>query len=195
MADTVIAFPKQRPVEPLAPLQGTGFKLPATAPPASQGAVRTDYIGAALPMLIEIDKLYPAEENSKSEIIGALGLLADAISLLEKARISANEKRFVDSDRYTQRFQTLLPSLFARRKVGDGFGTTINSLHFAMINQHGKPLSFEQLTTVWRVLKELRNAPFISLDQSIKWVEDFEECELKVDPPVLADLIEGLESE
>jgi hypothetical protein len=195
MADTIIAFPKQKGPRPVEPLQGTGFKLPGTAAPSSQGSVRSDYSGSATAVLIEIDKLYPAEENSKSELIAALGLLADAISFLEQARISAREKKLIDSDRYSQRFQALLGPLFAKRKIGDGFGSTINSLHFAMINQHGKPVTFEQLTTIWRVLRELRSAPYISFDQSLKWVEEFEECKLKVDPPVLTNLIEEFEGE
>jgi hypothetical protein len=194
MADTIIEFPKQKAPAPTTVLHGTGFGLPGTPGPSPQSTFRSSYSGASTAqLLIEIDKLYPAEKESRSQVIAALGLLADAISLLEKARISVRDKKLIDADRYTQRFETLLLPLFAQRAIGDGFGSTINSLHFALINQHGKPLTLEQLTTIWRVLKELRDAPFVPFDQSLRWVEDFEECQLKVDPPVLASLIEDFE--
>src|SRR5262249_54459960 len=114
---------------------------------------------------------------------------------VEKARVDVRAQRFIDADRHTQRFEALLIPLFTRRAIGDGFASTINSLHFAMVNQHGNPLNFDQLTTVWRVLKELRNAPFISFDKSIDWASEIEECGLRVDPPALANLIEDFESE
>lgn len=179
------------------PTQGTGFKLSGTLVSYPQGAFVANYrsAAAAAPALIEIDKLYPADKDSRSQLIAALGLLADAISLLEKARISLAHHQIMDADRYAQKFETLLMPLFAQRKIGDGYASAINSLHFALINQHGVPLTFEQLTTVWRILKELRDAPFISFERSLKWVEEFEECHLKVDPPVLANFIEDFEGE
>ncbi len=195
MAETVVEFPKRKPSQSV-PLQGTGFRLPGTLVTFPQEGLRSNYsIGAAALAPIEIDKLFPAEKDSKSRVITALGLLADAISLLEKARVSAHEEKLIDADRYTQRFQTLLIPLFAQRAIGDGFASTVNSIHFALINHHGKPLTFEQLTTIWRVLRELRNSPFVSFEKSLNWAEEFEECELKVDPPVLAGLIEEVESE
>jgi hypothetical protein len=151
--------------------------------------------GSAAIAPIEIDKLYPADKNSASDLIAALGLLAEAISLLEKARSAAREKEVIAADRYSQRFQVLLPQLFIRRKIGDGYGVVINSLHFAFINQRGKPISFEQLTTVWRVVKELRNAPFIPFEQALKYVGELEDCQLQVDPPILSELIEEPEDE
>src|SRR5579864_976424 len=193
MPETPIEFPKPKASAPAAPLQGTGFRLPGTATPPVQGTFQSEYQSGSAARVIEIDKLYPNEPNSKSRIIAALGLLADAISLLEQARVRVRDKKLLDADRCIQRFETLLIPLFAQRKIGDGFGVTINSLHFAMINQHGEPLTLQQLTTVWRVLKELRNAPFVSFNQSLKWVEEFEQSHLKVDPPVLGSLIEDFE--
>lgn len=195
MSETPIEFPKPKAPASTLPSSGTGFKLPGTPPPAPQVMFHTEYQGDSSARVIEIDKLYPAEPDSKTQVIAALGLLADAISLLEQARISASEKKPLDADRCTQRFERLLIPLFAQRKIGDGFGLTINSLHFAMINQHGEPLTLEQLTTIWRVLKELRNAPFVVFDQALRWVDDFEQLRLRVDPPVLAGLIEDFESE
>ena len=59
----------------------------------------------------------------------------------------------------------------------------------------GSHSSFEQITTVWRVVKELRNSPFVSFEQGLKYVGELEECDLAVDPPVLSELIEESEDE
>ena len=198
MADTVIDFPENASNgEPVSLPRGTGFGgRIETSKPVPHGTVRTKYSGGTVPPAsIDIDKLYPAEREPLSDVVAALGLLGDAVALLEKARVSVRENRFIDADRETQRFQVLLPQLFLRRKIGDGFASLINSIHFALINQHGTPLTFDQLTTVWRVMKELRNAPFTTFDQSLKFVEELEDRKLRVDPPALTNLIEDFESE
>jgi hypothetical protein len=196
MTETTIEFPRQSsPKRP--PTSDTAFGLPGTQGPApiTAGTARSTVRGSMALAPIPIDKLYPAEKNSASDLIAALGLLAEAIGLLERARAAARDKEVIPADRYWQRFQVLLPDLFVRRKIGDGYGVVINSLHFACINQHGRPLSFEQLTTVWRVVKELRNSPFVSFEQGLKYVSELEECDLAVDPPVLSELIEESEDE
>ncbi len=147
--------------------------------------------GSAAPApIIEIDKLYPADKDHVSDLIAALGLLAEAIDLLDKARVSARNKEAITADRYWQRFQMLLPKLFMHRRIGDGYGAVINSLHFACINQHGAPLSFEQLTTVWRVVKEIRSAPVTPFEQALNYVHELEDCSLQVYPAKISDLIE-----
>ena len=59
----------------------------------------------------------------------------------------------------------------------------------------GRPLSFDQLTTVWRVIKELRNAPFVSFEQALNYVGELETCGLQVDPSIVSELIEDTEDE
>lgn len=193
MPDTnIIEIPRQSPRGRPATAGTGGFGVTGTQGPAPTvtRAQTSTTRGSAVLAPIEIDKLYPADKDSASDLIAALGMLADAIDLLEKARVAAHGKEAVTADRYAQRFQMLLPDLFKRRKVGDGYGVIINSLHLALINLHGQPLSFEQITTIWRVLKELRNAPFIPFEHALKCVEDLEECHLQVDPTIVAELIE-----
>jgi len=143
--------------------------------------------------MIDIDTLYPADKEYVSDIVDALALLGEAVGLLDKARVSARNKEAITADRYWQRFQMLLPKLFRHRKIGDGYGVVINSLHFASINQHGTPLSFEQITTVWRVVKELRNAPVPHFEQGLKYVQELEDCRLQVYPATISELIEEKE--
>ena len=108
---------------------------------------------------------------------------------LESARVASQQKDWITADRYTQRFQASLPNLFTPRRIGDGYGVIINSIHIAFVNRRGKPLNFDQLTAIWRVLKELRNAPFIQFEPALDYVEELETCGLEVDPINLSELV------
>jgi hypothetical protein len=140
--------------------------------------------------VIEIDKLYPAAKESLPELAMALSLLSDAISALGDARDSMQKGDVVASDRCVLHFQANLPALFSPRKIGDGYAVIINSLHVAFINQRGLPLSFDQLTTVWRVLRELRNAPFVEFQHALRLVDELEKRGLRVDSPIISELLE-----
>jgi hypothetical protein len=195
MPDTnTIEFPK--PAPETAPALGTGgYRLSGTQAHVPTRTARPAVRGSAALAPIEIDKLYPADKDHVSDLIAALGVLADAIALLEKARVAARKQEAITADRYWQRFQSLLPGLFKHRKIGDGYGTVINALHFACVNQHGAPLSFDQLTTVWRVIKELRSAPVTPFEQGLKYVQELEDCQLRVYPAAIAGMIEESEDD
>ena len=185
MTDTVITIPK--PTKPHSDIaRETGVALGGTQPGR---VIRTSSRLSAAAAVIEIDKLYPATEGSDAYVTTALGLLAEAIDKLQAARIAAQDKDIVTADRHVQRFQARLPELFRLRKIGDGYAVIVNSLHFALINQHGRPLTSEQITTIWRVLKELRNAPFVPFEQALDRVVELEECGLRVDPPIITELV------
>jgi hypothetical protein len=191
----IIEFPKPKP-ETVPHASGTGgYRLPGTQGPVTAPRARRVVSGSTALAPIEIDKLYPADKDYVSDLIAALGVLAEAVGLLDKARAAARNNEAVAADRYWLRFQGLLPDLFKHRKIGDGYGAVINALHFACINQHGAPLSFEQLTTVWRVIRELRNAPVTLFEQSLQYVQEMEDCHLQVYPAPISDLIEEPEDE
>jgi hypothetical protein len=177
MTDTVVAFPKPSSPGVDQPVRETGVAMGGTQP----GRVFFGTGGASAPCAVIV--------------VAALSLLADSIEVLGEARIADQKKDVVTADRYVERFQANLPGLFALRKIGDGYGVIVNSLHFAFISQRGKPLSFEQLTTVWRVVRELRNAPFVLFERALDYVEELEKCGLKVDPPIISELLKGTEDE
>jgi hypothetical protein len=83
--------------------------------------------------------------------------------------------------------------LFRCRKIGDGYGVVINALHFSAVNRRGKPLSLDQITTSWRVLKELRNRPFVEFEEAVEYVTELETCGFEVDPPAVSELLEAVE--
>jgi hypothetical protein len=159
---------------------------------ASVSGIAFETAGAtALAPVIEIDRLYEAVPGSTSRIVRALELLKQAIDLLSEAKQSENP---MDADLFVQRVQLALPNLFVYRSIGDGFGVIINSLYFALTNLHGTPVTSDQLTVMWRLLRELRARPIMSLEQGIQRVEELEKCGLEVDPPDLGDLLESHES-
>jgi len=158
----------------------------------SNSARLTRTMGAnALAPAIEIDRLYDAPAGESSNIVRVLEQLKQMSDYLTEARRSENP---IDADQLVQRVQVALPRLFALRSIGDGFALLINSLHVAFTNLHGTPLNRQQVDVVWRVLRELRTKPAISLEQGIRQVEELEECGLEVDPPELGLLLEPPES-
>jgi hypothetical protein len=159
----------------LSPVRGTAFK--------TQGAT-------ALAPVIQIDRLYDTAPGSTSQIVAALELLKQADDNLAEARKSDNP---VEADRFVQHVQISLPKLFAYRSIGDGFGVIINAVHFAFANLSGKPLTSVQLNVIWRVLRELRARPALSLEQGIQRVEELEGCGLEVDPSDLGDLLQDFD--
>jgi hypothetical protein len=188
MSDTnILEFRSLRPA-PAAAVGTGGYRLSGTqAAVAAPSPVSKQISGRVAIMPIEIDKLYPADKDFASDMLAALVLLAEAIDLLEKARAARNKEPMI-ADRYWQRFQCLLPRLFAHRKIGDGYGAIINAVHFSCINQHGVPLSFDQLTTVWRVMKQLRSTPAIAFEQSLRHVQEIEESHLQIYPATISEL-------
>jgi hypothetical protein len=136
---------------------------------------------------IEIDKLYPAEDATKPELIKALQLLAQSISALESAREKMFQHELIASDRETGKFEVLLPELFQCRKIGDGFGALINAIETAFVNQRGKPLAEKQLSALWRIVKELRAHPFITTDIAADRAEELARTGLLVDPTIIGD--------
>ena len=135
---------------------------------------------------LPIDTLYPEDQATRQDLVKALAQLQTAVDLLGHAR---NESDILKSDRFVQRFQALLPELFKWRTVGDGYGAIVNSLHFGFINQRGIPLKPPQLNAVWRILKELRTRPFMTLEQAISYIDELTKVGVGVDPPILSDLI------
>ncbi len=156
--------------------------------PARRNAFETQGATARAP--IDIDRLYDAESGTSSQIVRALELLREVSNNLSEAQKCDN---ILEADSFVQRVQLALPKLFTYRSIGDGFGIIINSLCFAFINLRGTPLNFDQRGAVWRVLRELRARPAMSLEQGIQRVEQLEEQGLEVDPPELGDLLDAYE--
>jgi hypothetical protein len=140
--------------------------------------------------VINIDRLYEAPAGTESQMVRALGLLAECVDLLDQARLEANSDA-ISSDRLVQRVQSLLDQLFSCRNIGDGFGLIVNSLHFAFLNLQGIPLTSKQLNGVWRCLKELRTRPALTFDHGLQYVTELEEAGLEIDPSFLGEILES----
>jgi hypothetical protein len=194
MSDTWTNVPKLR-------VNGRSLQPDDTAVPtfnssestrASAGDVTIETQGAtALAPVMDIDRLWEAVPGTISQTVRALELLKEVSNILAAAQRADNP---MDADRLIQRAQLALPKLFACRSVGEGFGVIVNSLHYAFVNLHGTLLRSDQLNAVWRVLRELRDRPVMSLEQGIQRVEELERHGLDVDPAGLADLLEASES-
>ena len=191
MSDTApIEFPKIRIKHPVESPDGTGDRDVMLKDPTMASVVGTSY-GISGANVMSIDVLYNAVPGTSSKISDALALLKQAIDLLGQALNSANA---IEADRVVQRFKLLLPKLFDCRAIGDGFGLIINSMHAAFSNLDGAPLSQEQARVIWRALRELRNIPAMSVDNAVRWIDDFEKIGLEVDAQEIGHLLEDFET-
>ncbi len=191
MATKVLEFPRY--YKPSIPSQDTAFRFQGTNLGANLAHVTRSEAGeqeALAHAIIDIEVLYPASESAKRDIVQAITSLAAAINLLEEARKASAQSDAIVADDCMQHFQMMLPQLFRYRSLGDGYGTIINSIHFALVNRRGMPFSAEQITGMWRVLKELRVRPFSSFEKALDYVAELENVDLRVDPDTLSKLVE-----
>ena len=193
MADTNINLPSLEPTAAEAAhwLPDETRTLGGGRPEITFASTRGSFQGgrglAALAPVIEIDRLYDAVPGSASHMVTALELLKEAAEHLAYAQRCDNP---VEADRAVQRVQAGLPKLFACRSIGDGFGIVVNSVHYAFANLHGRPLSATQMNIVWRVLRELRARPAITVEQGVEFASELEAQGLEVDPPGLTELLD-----
>jgi len=94
MTDTVTAFPTPAP-RSNQPVRETGIALTGTKPGCFSAVGRTS-TAAAASAVIPIDKLYPATKESASDLLTALGLLADAHWDIGERRALPLKTRFHD---------------------------------------------------------------------------------------------------
>jgi len=192
MSDTATSIPQKRIHEIVRRSEETTTFSTASGEStfALLGETSFATFGATARAPIDIDRLYEAAPGSTSQMIRALELLKQVIHFLSEAKKSEN---VMDIDRHVQSVQLTLPKLFACRSIGDGFGVIINSLHFAFLNLQGMLLSSDQLNVVWRILRELRVRPVMSLEQGVLLTEELEACGLEIDAPDLGNLIDSPE--
>ena len=164
---------------------------PTTGTAEGLQTLRVEGTAALAP--IPIDVLYPAVESNRSDLLQALQILPRAITALEKARDFLRANDLMQSDHHVHEVQLLLPELFARRAIGDGFGAIINAMEIALVNRHGEPLTEKQIIILLRTLKELRARPFVSFSSAQQPIEELESEGLQVDPAVLGDLLDAPE--
>jgi hypothetical protein len=96
------------------------------------------------------------------------------------------------ADTEIQKLQVLLPELFCCRRLGDGFGTIINSFMSAFEVLAGATPDVNQVRAMNRVLQVLMDKPFLSADEAYDQVELLESVGLT---PYPAGLMEFLSSD
>lgn len=144
---------------------------------------------SALEALIPFDQLYQAQELGTKEFVAATRLLSEAAGLLSEAKTAAERSEDVTADNCMIHFEQLLPSLFACRKVGDGFANVTNAVQLALAKRNGLPLEKNQILVLWRTFRQLASGPFLSFDDSISLIDDLDQANLWTTDPMLNDWI------
>lgn len=137
-------------------------------------------------------ELYPVRQAFRREHITALRLLTLAIGRTKHALNAAAADNVVGADTQIQKLQVLLPELFCCRRLGDGFGTIINSLMSAFEALSGNTPDVRQIRAMTAVLQVLKEKPFLSADEADDQVDILESVGLS---PYPAELVEFLSSE
>ena len=138
--------------------------------------------------------IYPGLAETKSSLRAAVRLLDDAIVLVDEAISCEADGDIILADDAIQRMRALLPELFCCRTLGDGFGATVNGIHFSLANRHGRPLDASQMKALGASLRLLRKKPFVTLEDAIGAIDSLEDRGLLVGPEeigVLAGITDG----
>lgn len=155
---------------------------------------RTDFgmRGAAGSAPISMDVLYQARDAGSKYFTKGLELLAQAAEHLSGARRAIEENDRVECASEVLRFEELLQPLFECRGIGEGFANVINTIHFSIANLQGAPLSAVQVTTIWRIIRELAAGPFLTFADSLRYVKDLRKAGLDLNSAFIEQWAAGL---
>jgi hypothetical protein len=134
-------------------------------------------------------ELYPVREAFSPEHITALRLLQIAVGRSLRAIQFMATNDVMSADTEMQKLQVLLPELFCCRVLGDGFGTIVSSLMSTFEGLEGETPTVAQMQAINRVLRMLREKPFLSPDDADKQLELLEEVNLTPYPTELLDFL------
>lgn len=133
-----------------------------------------------------IDEIF-ANLESTHHLKRALSLLDESITLIESA-LALGDADPITCDDQVQLFYSLLPELFCCRSLGDGFGSIVNAVQQAAVNQQGIPMNRTQMEVLQSVLRKLRHGPFILHRDAVELIMSLEDTGLMVDPPALSKI-------
>lgn len=129
---------------------------------------------------ISMDILYQGREAGSQQFLRAVELLGEACESLSEARAALAEGDKVGSASGVARFEQLLQPLFECRNIGDGYANVVNTIHFAIANLKGDLLTEAQITTLWRIIREIAGGPFLSFRDSLVFVKQLDKVGLRL---------------
>ena len=121
-----------------------------------------------------IDEIF-ANLESTHHLKRALDLLDESIKLIQSA-LALGDANPIAFDDQVQLFYSLLPELFCCRSLGDGFGSIINAVQQAAVNQQGIPMNMVQVEILQSVLRKLRHGPFILHRDAVEMIMRLRGC-------------------
>jgi hypothetical protein len=145
---------------------------------------------SATPISIEV--LYQAREARSAAFNRALDLLSQADRSLSEAIATANEDGMTAACAlHLMLFEDLLQPLFECREIGEGFANVINTIHFGIANLKDEPLNFDQISTIWRVIRELSFAPFLSFVESLEKIRQLRKVGININSAFIDEWVSG----
>lgn len=140
---------------------------------------------------IPLEKLYPTDDQTSSNLAICFKLLEKAAGYSEEALNAFNSGNALEQDDAIMRLRPILAELFCLRSVGEGYASLTLSL-FHSLRDLTAEFNELQLASINYALKCLHKEPFMSFDTAIEFIEDLEEAGLHIQSDEFAPLAEVL---
>jgi hypothetical protein len=137
---------------------------------------------------VDIDRLYPTDSGNSALVRRIYKTLQSSLQHIDKARESLAADDFIDSDYHVTAVQGDLPELFCAASISEGLRIFVVTLHYALTNRRGAPLTIEQISAIYLCLLRLKKMIFIRLEEALDLVDKLESVGLNTDPPEAAAL-------
>jgi hypothetical protein len=140
-------------------------------------------------LVLRPNELYPFSDVNDAVLFQALEMLGECVEVLESAQRIDPTTDYIGFDEQMMKARSSLRDLFDLRSIGDGFGSVVNAILWSLKNKDTETLNRKQLSIILESLKELKRKPLMHFDTAMSVVDQLEEADLVVEPPILDTLI------
>jgi len=174
---------------PSAPKSAESHEANTTTVGASSAPLLSEKKSTAIP--IPIDLLYQARDARSASLNRGLELLSQAELYLKEAQSAAEDGLTAACALHVMSFEDLLQPLFECRAIGDGFANVVNTIHFGIANLEDAPISPDQIGAIWRIIRELSVAPFLTYAESLDRVRQLRKVGITINNSFIQDWVSG----
>jgi hypothetical protein len=132
------------------------------------------------------------EATGKDDLSVALRLLDDAVLRISNAAsyLAAGDVLMADDE--MSAVSPLVSKLFCFRSIGEGFDNIVSAVMEVLTNGKGQPPQREQISEVARVLRRLRDVPFLTFESSLDMIEALRATGLQDTPSEIVGLANAI---
>jgi len=194
MSNNVISISKGRSSQ--TPVETSQAYLSDSVVPASLKVSYAEVYDAPPPgpgmKSLSLQQLYP-DLPEGSRMLKGLGLIERARVTLQNALAFDPLSSFFVFDQEIMRSRALLVKAFEYRDIGEGYAALVNALIWALANRKPNSPSRRQINVISAAVDRLTNGPYMHFDTAMQIMDDLEDADLDIEPPILDVLTEELD--